>query len=310
MQFFVGVDGGGTKTEAVTCDPSGRVLCTLTGPSTNPRAIGFPQAVSNLDRLLKELLDRPEFNSLSCAGICLGLAGVDLPEEKEQFISSMEQLRTQRGDHFRITVTNDAEIALMATLEQNYGLIAISGTGSIVYGITRGGNRYRVGGWGHLLGDEGSGYSIGLNTLRAVMYSFDGLDPDTLLTDYLLEAYGWKTITELKSYIYQDHIRKSEIASFARYCIQASQQGDSAAEAIINREAAALARQSAALICKNDEFSEGHLVASGSIFKHSELFLARFQQQLHEVWPGVTVHSSRQTPAYGAAQLAVSRSLT
>lgn len=305
MPFFIGVDGGGTKTEAVCCDQSGNTLFTLTGPSTNPRSLGFPQAVSNLSELLTDLLSRKELASSYCGGVCVGLAGAAMAEEQIPFRDTVEKLFTSSSTPVPITITNDAEIALMATLSRPYGLIAISGTGSIIYGITAAGQRYRVGGWGHLLGDEGSGYAIGVQTLKTVMNSYDGLEPATALTSMLLDAYHWESIIELRSYIYQDHIRKNDIAEFARYCIHAAEQGDPAALAILKKQASSLAQQCATLISKDTQFAEEQLVAAGSIFKHSGLFFQLFQEELRAAWPLVTLHLSRQTPAYGAAKLAI-----
>ncbi|WP_010272366.1 BadF/BadG/BcrA/BcrD ATPase family protein [Paenibacillus senegalensis] len=305
MPFFIGVDGGGTKTEIVCCDRSGQTLLTLTGSSTNPRSLGFSQAVSNLTGLLSELLSHKELASMECRGVCIGLAGAAMPEEQVPFRDAVEELFSSSPFPVPLTITNDAEIALMATLSRRNGLIAISGTGSIVYGITLAGERYRVGGWGHLLGDEGSGYAIGLQALKTVMNSYDGLDPPTAITPLLLDAFQWESITELRAYIYQDHIRKSDIASFAQYCLRAAEQDDPAALAILQQQARALARQSAALIAKDKQFAQEQLVAAGSIFKHSSLFFHLFQEELHAAWPLVTIHLAQRTPAYGAAKLAI-----
>ncbi|GIP34352.1 BadF/BadG/BcrA/BcrD ATPase family protein [Paenibacillus sp. J2TS4] len=307
MTFFIGVDGGGTKTEVITLNSDGEVLVTLTGPSTNARAVGFPRAWAHLQELLDSLLNHPALGKSRCAGLCLGLAGVDLPEERQSFLQALEGYFQQRGENLPITITNDAEIVLMASLSQKYGIVAVSGTGSILYGLTPEGNRWRIGGWGHLLGDEGSGYAIGLKTLQTVMKSYDGMLPPTLLTDLITEAYSFGSITELKSYIYQPDIKKQHIAEFARYCIQAGIQEDAAADRILRDAAGHLVRQTTTLIGKDPWFASCELVEAGSVFKHSSVFAETFRQHLNEAYPDIRCYPSKRSPAYGAALQAMQR---
>lgn len=301
MNYYIGVDGGGTKTEAVILDASGEQLVSLKGPSTNPRSLGFPQAWTHLQELLDNLLSLPDLAAGSCAGLCLGLAGVDLPEERSRFAHALEQYFARRDLSLPIMVTNDAEIVLMASLSHNHGIVSVSGTGSIVYGVTPEGKRWRTGGWGHLLGDGGSGYAIGLKTLQTIMKSYDGVLPQTMMTDLVKEAYSFQSVTELKSYIYTPDIQKQHIAEFARYCIQASLHDDPAAVGIIREAAHELVEQTTALIGKEPWFSSADLVAAGSIFKHSSLFKETFSLKLSETYPDIRIYPSLRSPAYGAA---------
>ncbi|WP_409343877.1 N-acetylglucosamine kinase [Paenibacillus sp. MBLB4367] len=307
MKLVLGIDGGGTKTEALALDQNGDLLLRLTGESTNPHAVTFPKAMRNLGELLDAALASPAIQGFDLTAAALGLSGVSTEEEQRAVQRYLQDYQKERQMTFDVSLLHDAQIALMATLGREEGIIAISGTGSIVFGLSPEGERYRVGGWGHLLGDEGSGYEIGLRTLRTIMRSFDGIIPPTRMTDLLLEAYGFSSLAELKPYIYNDSIQKSDIAKFAEICIRASEDDDKAAVNILLYAAGELADAAIALIGKNEWFQACDLVTTGSIFTHSSRFSGLFREKVAGTYPGVTLHASTQPPAYGAALLALKR---
>lgn len=304
MRYVVGIDGGGTKTEALVLTEDGREWGGLVADSTNPFAVTFERSTSNMASLLDRVFALPGLQGMSCAAVCLGLAGVDTEEERATFRAYMEQYRVERGLGFETFMNNDAQIALMATLRDDRGIIVISGTGSIAFGLTEDRRRFRAGGWGHLLGDEGSGYDIGLRTVKTAMRSYDGIEPPTLLRDMIVEAYGFSAITDLRTYMYQPHLKKQDIAKFAELCIRAAERGDDAAQRILENAAGDLAETAAALVRKDPWFESCNLVTTGSIFKHSNRFADAFRERLNRLVPRVRIHGSERDPAYGAALLA------
>jgi N-acetylglucosamine kinase-like BadF-type ATPase len=257
-----------------------------------------------LGKLLDLVFSVPETQGMTCAAVCLGLSGVDTEEERRRFREYMEAYRSERGLVFDIFINNDAQIALMATLRDDRGIIVISGTGSIAFGLTENRRRFRVGGWGNLLGDEGSGYDIGQRTLRTAMRSHDGIEPPTMLTGMIVEAYGFASITDLRTYIYQPHLKKHDIAKFAELCIRADESGDGAARRILEAAAKDLSDSAAALVRKDPWFEQCDLVTTGSIFNYSKRFGETFRDGLLERAPSVRIHPSAREPAYGAALLA------
>lgn len=309
MDIFIGIDGGGTKTEAAAIDRSGRVLSRYTGSSTNPYVVGFEHAMAELARVLDSLLAQlPDKESAFC-GACLGLAGISSEQEIHKVVSFLQTYQNERGNLFPVSIITEAELALMAALGREYGVLIISGTGSNTYGISRNGERYRAGGWGHLLGDEGSGYMIGLLTLKSVIKSHEGILPATAMTGRIVEHMGFRDITELKAHIYQPSIGKTEIAGFARICIEAAAAGDAAAAAILESQAQELAETASALIKRNPELEQTDVVCTGSIFKYSALFYNTFCRVLSARYPLLTFSDSRAslTPAHGAALSALKR---
>ncbi|MCT1401928.1 N-acetylglucosamine kinase [Paenibacillus sp. p3-SID867] len=306
MEIFIGVDGGGTKTEATAINSAGEVLSRYTGGSTNPYIVTFNKAMEELRTVLDGLLAPLFDKSLLFTSICLGMSGVSSAEERSQVQSFLHSYLQQRQLSMHIYMRSEAEISLMAVLERQYGILAISGTGSNTYAITKSGDIHRVGGWGHLLGDEGSGYQIGLQTLKTVIKSHEGILPPTIMSSLIVAAYPLQHITDLKSYIYQPAITKQDIASFARCCIEAAEAGDEAADRILRQQAAELADTTSALIRQQAEFAESELVRIGSIFKHSPLFRETYAGILLSRYPRLRFPEGNRerTPAHGAALLA------
>lgn len=306
MEIFIGVDGGGTKTEATAIRSSGEVLSRFTGGSTNPYIVTFDKAMEELQVVLDGLLAFIIDKSFSITSICLGMSGVSSVEECRRVQARLLSYFQQRQRSVHIYMRSEAEISLMAVLERQYGILAISGTGSNTYGITKSGDIHRVGGWGHLLGDEGSGYQIGLQALKSVIKSHEGITPPTIMSSLMIAAHPLQHITDLKSYIYQPAITKQHIASFARCCIEAADAGDEAAIRIIRQQAEELADTTSALIRQQAEFAESDLVWIGSIFKHSPLFRKTYCSSLLSRYPQLRFPEGNRerTPAHGAALLA------
>lgn len=306
MEHVIGFDGGGTKTEVVLADRSGIARITLDGSSTNVKAIGLSRSLEVIDLLLDEVYANHPVQPENCRSVCLGLAGTERPEERSVIEEHLRQyFRVRSNPDISVRVTNDAEIALAAAFEENRGVIAISGTGAIVFGIASSGEHYRAGGWGHLLGDKGSGYEIGLAALQTVMLGYDGVLPRTLLTDLVLEKLGVPSPPELRNYIYKPHIEKKHIAEVAEACLQAAAKDDGVAAELLARAAGDLAALTAALRRKDASFSGLPQGITGSIFKHSPLFRKCYSERLEQLVGPVTVVPADQRPVFGAVKLAL-----
>lgn len=305
VKHVIGFDGGGTKTEMIISNMDMKPLLTLKGGPCNPKSVSYDKAIDTLLKLLDEGYQTSGLMPTDCLSICLGIAGIDGQMEQETFATAIRHYIHQWAAVPIIRVTNDAEIALTAALGRNVGIIAIAGTGAIVYGMTESGQQYRTGGWGHLLGDKGSGYDIGLQSLQAVMSSFDGVEPPTLLTDLVLDKLGLRSPLELRSWIYQPSIQKQHIADVAELCIRAAEADDPAAIEIITKSATNLAKLTSALRMKSNLLRDVPIAVTGSIFHHSALYSSTYRQQLEQFAGGaITVLIAEQRPVFGAALLA------
>ncbi|WP_336783869.1 BadF/BadG/BcrA/BcrD ATPase family protein [Paenibacillus illinoisensis] len=313
LRIYAGIDGGGTNTDAAIISESGELLARFSGGPTNPHSVPPDQAISELRRVLDGLFNLRTDLSTNCEGICLGMSGVDSVQERQMIAEAVTDY-TKHSLHQSVKacpvwIVSEGEIALMAVLGHTQGVLCISGTGSIVYGFTPEGERYRAGGWGHLLGDEGSGYRIGQRALQAVMQSHDGILPPTKLTPLILQELSLHSPIELKKKVYQSDWGKSDTASLARLAVEAGEHGDEVARAFITEEAGQLANTAKALIVRHITFKSAQVVLSGSLFRQSALFRSEFIHKLSATYGelGFVQQDNAPSPAVGAAQLAKMR---
>lgn len=149
MKFVIGIDGGGTKSKLHIADLSGNTILELLGGPTNLYSMGAEGVERELKSLLSRTMERSGLSLTDCEALCLGTAGADRPEEKLLFRDMLKNY----GVMGKLTITNDAETALVAGSGKREGIVIISGTGSLAYGINSLGEKARAGGWGHIVGD-------------------------------------------------------------------------------------------------------------------------------------------------------------
>src|SRR6266566_417922 len=174
MTYFLGVDGGASKTAALVTDDAGKPLGTgIAGPSNHLR-VGIETAARNIERAVNKALVTADVASREIVWAYCGIAGADHPAHRQEVVDSLE-IFFPRGN---FTVDNDARIALA-------GVVVIAGTGSVAFGRNDAGEEARAGGWGPIIGDEGSGYFIARTGLSAILRAYDGRGKPTLMTELL-----------------------------------------------------------------------------------------------------------------------------
>lgn len=295
----LGIDVGATKTICLLANEDARIVATARENGANLQAVGELALEKALHSVMEQALAG---QAETPSAICLGIAGVDRADDEAIVRSLMERI----GYKARILVVNDALIALQAALDEAPGVVIVAGTGSIAYGRNGRGHAARAGGWGYVLGDEGSGYWIGRLVLRAAVRHADGRDTSTILTPLLLTHFGVKRAEELIQKVYQKDVGPAALAALARYAHQAHDAGDKVATAILTRAADELAAAAAAVTTRlhmtDDHF---HFVLSGGMF-HAVPWL---RQQLMRLLPGIAPRSTTMhleaEPALGAVRLAL-----
>src|SRR6059058_753277 len=191
----LGIDAGGTKTVCLLADAHGAILSEGRGPGANLHTAGELAVEKVLHAAMEAAIgDR----DITPAAVCLGIAGVDREDEARTVRTIMRRI----GYKARTVVVNDALIALVAGAGNAPGIVIIAGTGSIVYGRNARHEAARAGGWGHIIGDEGSGYWIGREALAAVMRAVDGRGPATALSGMVLEHFGIDDVSQLPRIVY------------------------------------------------------------------------------------------------------------
>lgn len=230
--FYAGVDGGGTKTLAVVVDDTGQERGRMTAGSGNYAAVGLQQAVENIAAAVSGAAGLAGA-APPLTGVWIGLAGVDRPADSELLLPHLCSLGTQ------VRLTNDAELVLTG-LDRAIGVAVISGTGSIALGRDASGQQIRAAGWGHLLGDEGSGWEIGRHALRAVARAADGRGAPTALVEAVMNAWGLESPYGMIGKVYPD-TNKALVAGITSVVLACFRAGDQVAGGILEHAADELA---------------------------------------------------------------------
>lgn len=309
--LVIGVDGGGTKTVAwlATLHDVGTetVLGRGRAGPGNPRAAGFEVAQANIDTAIDAAFADANIPRGQVAAACLCLSGAGRAAEQTR----MTQWADSRGLARVTRVTGDAEPILAAASSENWGIALISGTGSLAWGRSRAGDVARSGGWGYLIGDEGSAYAIALAGLRAATHAADGRGPATQLLARFQEQLDATTPSELIERVYASDMTRERIAALTVVVFEAA-ANDAIAQRIIDSAVADLAVMVAALI-KPLNLPAGNfpLALAGSVLEQQESFrervLARLQQA--EAAPGtVSIISEPVRGAVTLARIAAARS--
>ena len=173
MSYYLGIDGGGTKTDCVLLDAHGQVLRRAQGGPSNPLRGGYTRAWFSVSGTADMVLARQSLKATDISGICGGFGGAARPAVAKRMSVFLERSFPKA----EVRVTSDIEIALAAAVEKGAGVVLIAGTGSVAYGRNADGQTVRAGGWGPWLGDQGSAFDIGRSALTAVRRHEDGLGP-------------------------------------------------------------------------------------------------------------------------------------
>ena len=295
----LGIDVGGTKTVCLLGNEEGQVLSTARGPGANLQAVGELQLEKVLHTVMEETLAQ---QTAIPAAICLGIAGVDRPEDAALVRGVMSRI----GYKARILVVNDALIALQAAIGAAAGIVIVAGTGSIAYGCDRYGNAARAGGWGYVLGDEGSGYWMGRLALRAIVREADGRGHPTTLTPRVLKHFGVTRPEDLLQTVYSHDFKPAAVAALATEVQRAREEGDAVATAILDWGAKELvgAAESVTkqLELRGEEFS---FVLAGGMFKAVPWLQVEVTRLLPAVAPRSRTALLETEPAFGAVRLAL-----
>lgn len=292
---YLGVDGGGSKTLAIIVDGAGVECGRGEAGSSNHQAVGVEQAVAHLRQAIESAASASAC-SLPVAAAWIGLAGVDHAGDIALLLPYLQTV----GDRLRLT--NDAELVLSG-LTQQTGVALIAGTGSIALGRNETGRSARSGGWGHIFGDEGSGYDLGCQALRAVARAADGRGKPTALLHAILDFWGLAEPELLLERVYQKS-QKSPIARLAPLVLRQAAAGDAVARAITLRAARELALAGLTVTRTLDMAdSPLSLALGGGLLVHDAYYRAAVLSRF-ELWQPLASVTIIEEPALSAARAA------
>ena len=265
MRTYLGIDGGGTKTKLILCDPAGRVLAESIQPTCGYIQVGLEGVTRVLSAGLRALFDgsgtRPEQVAFAFAGIpCFGDTEADRPGLLAAVARAMGAIPHRVG--------NDVENALAGALAGASGIQLVCGTGSIACGRNGAGEALRCGGWHHAIGgDEGSGYWIGIQLLRRFTRQSDGRDPRTALYGAVRSTLALQEDGDvIPRVVEQWGMDRTRIAALSRLMGPLLEAGDPNAPRILEAAASELADMAVALYRRLGFSGEAPVSYSGGIF--------------------------------------------
>lgn len=299
-ELVLGVDGGGTKTLAVIADSRQRVLGQgVAGPS-NPLRVGIGNAADAIREAIDKACEAAAIERAEIMAAEIGLAGVRRGDLRKQ----MREALTGLGIH-SLEVVTDADIALFGATDGAPGLVVIAGTGSVCCGTNARGAHFCSGGWGPLMGDEGSGSWIARRALQAVAQGADGRGPKTALTEAALAYFKAATLDELALAIYAPSMTNDRIAGLCRHVIEAAQADDEIARSIVISAGRELGAAAAAVIRELRMNREKFQVAYvGGVYTAGALVLDPLREEVSRAAPAAFVAPPRIAPAIAAARMA------
>ena len=299
--WVLGLDGGGSHTVCLVVDGEGRQAARSVSGPCNHQSVGVPAAQAALTAAI--LAARQEAGDPTLAAACLGMAGFD----REEDLYLIAGMAAPLLPGVQLEIVHDADIALAAGGGgRRPGVVVVAGTGSIAVGYDAAGRRARAGGWGHLLGDEGSGYDIARKGLSAATRAYDGRAEGTILIERLPMAAETPTLEKLANRIYLENWTVGQVAALAPVVLAAAEAGDPAALEILEAAAGQLA-QAARVVIAGLRLQEQAfpVVLSGGLFtSHTRLF-ELVREAILDFAPQACVSLPRHEPAYGAALLAL-----
>ncbi|MDB6034030.1 MAG: N-acetylmuramic acid 6-phosphate etherase [Verrucomicrobiales bacterium] len=293
LRLYLGIEGGGTRTVVLLEDSTGRLLRREEFRPANLRLLTEAQLSRHLLAIQKIF---PQ-----ASAVAIGLAGARTEQDKAR-------LRQAAGNVWPgvpIYATNDLETALMAAggTDRSPRVLVLSGTGSCCFGRTPEGKAAKVGGWGHILGDKGSGFEIGLRALKAVVYYYDRDGVWPRLGERILRALLLNEPDDLIAWVQTAH--KPEIAALAKEVFAAADEKDKIGRDILEGAAQSLAKDAAA--CARRLVRAGTSVSfvfAGSVLQKQSGFSRKVQKLIKQLWPKAVFISSDRESAWGAVELA------
>lgn len=299
---WIGIDGGGSKTSCVIGDKQGQILSYAIGASSNIHAISPQNVYHTLTQLINKVIDESKSTIHQIESIQLCLAGADRECDQKVIRALFKDTLYEQ----KIKIRNDAEAALASGTWGQSGILLIAGTGSIVYVICNETNeRMRVGGWGYLLGDEGSGFYIGQRALRAILKAYDCRGQKTVLTNLVLDHFKLQQVPELlKLYSVENYV--PEVARISQFVLQAARREDPVALEIM-QDAVYELIQMVKVAYHHSVYKELTLVLHGGLFSDA-YFKSIFLENLETVIGDVKIAQPELPAVIGAYLLAVKES--
>lgn len=289
-KYYVIADGGGSKLQVILYDENFRIVRADRVAGVNTLYKPVDAVRDNVERMMTDLLNDLD-DEIIAADLCL-MGAKDV----------MTNILKRHGLQDNIYFHSEPVVGLAASFQTD-GVVALSGTGSDAFFVKDGGWKTAVGGWGPLLGDEGSGYDIGLNALKAAIYSYDGRKEKSMLYDLVMEKWNLKELWGIVTHLAGNPDARHEVASAATLCSKAAHAGDKAALRIYERAALDMSLLVRTVIRQNREEWDGTISIMGGAWKGHPSMYHIFKQEIELLYPEAIVSKPLFEPVVGCAVL-------
>ena len=296
MAYFVALDGGGTKTECWVANET-QVVGRASGPTVKIMNVGEAAATERLRAVVSEALSAAGAKGSEVERTCFGLAGSSSAETRRWAEETLREMVS--GE---VVIAGDEEIALDAAFRGGPGVLVIAGTGSNVMGRCSDGTRVSAGGWGPVLGDEGSGNWIGVEAIRACLRAQDR-GVGTCLVREIQQAWGVRDLGEVVAMA--NRRERPEFAALAEVVAGCAETGDALAQGVLERAGEELAEQVSLVISKMRAggcagADAARVAFTGSVLEKSSRVLRAMEERLHAAWPELEIDEEAVKPLEGA----------
>ena len=298
QSLVVGVDGGGTKTRALLADGKGKQLGEVTGAGSTVKPQEAERSAGVIAGVVRDLLEEAGKTDVKPRVLFVGVAGVGRPSERE----ALHEALSSHDLAEELVIDTDFSVALTDAFAEGPGVLVIAGTGSSAFARGPAGATARCGGWGPIIGDEGSGSWIGRRALSVVAAAADGREPETALTGAILTAAEVSETSELIRWA--ANATPATLATLAPVVISVADAGDLRANSIVSMAVEELALHVRALARQlfSDERASVPVALTGGLMKKGSSFRKRLEHRLKTAVPGAQIHAGEIDAARGAVQ--------
>ena len=299
--FVIGVDGGGTKTRALLADDRGQRVAEATGAGSTVKHGEAERSAGVIAGVVRDVLEQADKAGNKPRVLYVGVAGVGRPTERE----ALHEALSTHDLADDLVIDTDFSVALTDAFGEGPGVLVIAGTGSSAFARGPAGATARCGGWGPVIGDEGSGSWIGRRALSVVAAAADGREPETALTGAVLTAAEVSETSELIRWA--SNATPATLATLAPVVLSVADGGDLRANSIVSMAVEELALHVRALARQlfTDERASVPVALTGGLLKKGSSFRKRLEHRLKVAVPGAQVHAAEIDAARGAVHAAL-----
>lgn len=298
-KYFIGIDSGGTKFDIVITDAKKKVIYRSKYPSCHYSVHGAEKTAEVLSGYVRKSIKKKGLKLENCGGICFGIAGA-----REEFDrKKLARLFKKKLKVKNITVTTDAKNAITGAFDGGDGIILIAGTGSVLYGKYKG-KLNRVGGWGRILGDQGSGFIIGREGLRELVKEYDERElgrKESILSKLVKKRFG----IVKKNIVDKVFAKHFEIQRVCECVIEAAEKKDKVCLKIVKQSAEDLLENIKLYIKLAGIKSNIEIAFIGSVIENDNLLSKTLKNGIKKNLKNVEIVLKRNEPTMGAIQIAM-----